>query len=339
MVDLSTSYLGFRLAHPVVPSASPLSADVDTLHALVEAGAPMVVLPSLFEEQIEHEAMAIHHSVEFGAGASPEAIGGYFPEMDEYNAGPVDYLGLVQAAKRELGVPVVASLNGSSGGGWTLYSKILEDAGVDALELNISFVPADVGTSGTQVENQYLRLAEQVRAEVSIPLAVKIGPWFSSPANIARRFDDAGVNALVLFNRFYQPDIDLDRLALDHRLVLSNREEVRLVLRWIGILYGQVGCDMAATSGVHDWSDVVKLVLVGANITMVTSALLRGGPSQLTRMVEGLDRWLDDRDYLSVDQARGSLSRRAVPDPGAFERDNYMKALVSFSSDWAAGQP
>jgi dihydroorotate dehydrogenase (fumarate) len=336
-VDLSTTYLGFRLPHPVVPSSSPLTGDLDHLHELVAAGAPAVVLPSLFEEQIEHEEMAIHHGIEFGAEHYAEAAGGYFPEMDEYNAGPVDYLSLVHAAKRELPIPVIASLNGSTKGGWTLYAKILEDAGVDALELNIYLIEADVTVSADEVERQYLELVESVRKSVAVPLAVKIGPYFSSLGHMARRLTAAGADGLVLFNRFYQPDIDLARLEVVPNLVLSTPAELRLVLRWMAILAGRVECDLAATTGLHTAEEAIKLVLAGADVTMMASALLRNGPGRLREVVDGLGTWLEEGGYRSLEQAKGSLSQVSVPDPTAFERANYMRTLVSYSSDWHAG--
>ncbi len=338
MVDLTTNYLGFELAHPVVPSASPMTGDLDRLHALVAAGAPAVVLPSLFEEQIEHEAMAVHHGFEYGSEMFAEAVSGYLPGVDDYNTGPTDYLGLVHAAKRELGIPVIASLNGTTAGGWTLYAKILEDAGVDALELNIYLIAADPAVSSSAVEARYLTLIEQLRSEVSLPLAVKVGPYFSSMAHMARRMSDAGADALVLFNRFYQPDIDLETLQVDPNLVLSTPDELRLALRWIAILRGRIACDLAATTGVHTAEEVVKLVLAGADVTMMASALLRNGPDHLRTVVQGLEAWLSDREYVSVAQARGSLSQASAPAPGAFERANYMKTLVSYSSDWNSGR-
>lgn len=338
MVDLTTKYLGLTLAHPVVPSASPLTSDLDRLHALAEAGAAAVVLPSLFEEQIEHEAMAVHHGFEFGAETFAEAISGYFPDVDDYNTGPTDYLGLVHAAKRELKIPVIASLNGTTTGGWTLYAKILEDAGVDALELNIYLIAADPGVTSSAVEARYLNLIEQVRSEVRLPLAVKVGPFFSSMAHMAKRMSEAGADALVLFNRFYQPDIDLTTLEVDPDLVLSTPAEMRLVLRWVAILRGRIECDLAATTGVHTSEEVIKLMLAGADVAMMASALLRYGPEHLKVVVAGLDSWLTERGYRSLAQARGSLSQANAPDPSAFERANYMKALVGYSSDWTAAQ-
>ncbi len=336
--DLTTTYLGLTLAHPVVPSASPATSDLDHLLALEEAGAPAVVLPSLFEEQIEHEAMAIHFGIDFGSESFPEAAGGYFPEMDDYNAGPTDYLSLTHAAKRELEIPVIASLNGTTRGGWTLYSKILEDAGVDALELNIYFVATDIDMTSEAVERQYLELVAEVRRAVGIPIAVKVGPFFSAMAHMARRLVDAGADGLVLFNRFYQPDLDLDALAVVPNLKLSTPDELRLVLRWMAILSGRIDADLAATTGIHTAEEAIKVILAGADVTMMASALLRNGPSHLGTVVEGIRSWLWANEYRSVGQARGSLSQRNVPDPGAFERANYMKSLVSYSSDWLTGQ-
>jgi dihydroorotate dehydrogenase (fumarate) len=336
--DLTTTYLGLTLAHPVVPSSSPATSDLDHLLALEEAGAPAVVLPSLFEEQIEHEAMAIHFGIDFGSESFPEAADGYFPEMDDYNAGPTDYLSLTHAAKRELEIPVIASLNGTTRGGWTLYSKILEDAGVDALELNIYFVATDIDMTAEAVERQYLELVAEVRRAVAIPIAVKVGPFFSAMGHMAKRLVDAGADGLVLFNRFYQPDLDLDALAVAPNLKLSTPDELRLVLRWMAILSGRIDADLAATTGIHTAEEAIKVILAGADVTMMASALLRSGPSHLGTVVDGLRSWLWTNEYKSVGQARGSLSQRNVPDPGAFERANYMKSLVSYSSDWLTGQ-
>jgi dihydroorotate dehydrogenase (fumarate) len=331
-VDLSTTYLGMRLAHPVVPSASPITANPDSLRRLEEAGAPAVVLPSLFEEQVEHEAMAFHLGMEFGAGSYAEAAGGYLPEMDDYNAGPDDYLGLVRFAKRELSIPVIASLNGDSPGGWTRYARILADEGIDALELNVYLIAADPDATGEEVERRYLDLVSAIKAEIDVPLAVKVGPYFSSMANMARRLVDAGADGLVLFNRFYQPDVDLDTLEVTPDLELSSPSELRLVLRWMAILHGQVDASLAATTGVHTAEEAIKLVLTGADVTMMASALLRNGPERLTVVRDGLEAWLEDNGYQGVDQAKGSLSYRHAPDPSAFERSNYVRTLVSYSS-------
>jgi dihydroorotate dehydrogenase (fumarate) len=332
--DLRTNYLGLSLAHPVVPSASPVTADMDHLLRLAEAGAAAVVLPSLFEEQVEHEAMAIYHGTEWASGTFAEAADGYFPEMNDYNTGPDSYLALVRAAKAELSIPVIASLNGSTRGGWTLYAKVLADEGIDALELNIYLVAADSTISGNEIENRYLGLVESVRRVVDVPLAVKVGPFFSSMAHMAQRLVSAGADGLVLFNRFYQPDIDLDRLEVVPNLVLSTPAELRLVLRWVAILHGRINCSLAATTGVYGPEEAAKLILAGADVVMMASALLRHGPERLRQTVNGLRAWLVEREYESLDQAKGSLSQKSVADPSRYERANYMRTLVSYAPDW-----
>lgn len=333
-VDMSTTYLGLDLPSPVMPSASPLSGDIDHILALVAAGAPVIVLPSLFEEQIEHDAMAVHFSIEMGADGFGEAPEGFFPELDDYNTGPEDYLELIRRAKAEAGVPIIASLNGVSTGGWTLYAQILADQGIDALELNMYRLPADFSQTSADVEQSYVDLVEQVKGSVDLPLAVKIGPYFSSIPDMARRLHEAGADALVMFNRFYQPDIDLTTLGVVPNLVLSDPVELRLVLRWMAILFGRVDCDMAATSGIHTSEDAVKAVLTGANVTMMASALLRHGPSRLTTVRDGLETWLEENGYDSVAQARGSLSYQSVADPEVFERTGYMQTLTSYVPSW-----
>ncbi len=332
--DLSTTYLGFELPHPVVPSSSPLTGNLDTLAELVEAGAPAVVLPSLFEEQIELQTLSFHFGLEFGSGANPEAAAGYLPELGDYNTGPHEYLKLVRDAVTSLRVPVIASLNGATAGGWTRYAQMLEDAGASAIELNLYFMAADAEESSAEVEARCLTLVEAVKWVVGIPVAVKISPYFSSMSSMADRFASAGADALVLFNRFYQPDIDLETMQVSPRLVLSSPEESRLALRWIAILAGRVELDLAATTGIHDWSDVTKMVLAGADVTMMASALLKRGPIALTEAVEGLRVWLDANEYESVSQAKASMSRLSAPDPDQYERANYMTTLVSYSSDW-----
>ncbi|MBT8216548.1 MAG: dihydroorotate dehydrogenase-like protein [Acidimicrobiia bacterium] len=331
-MNLTTTYLGLDLANPIVASSSPLTREVESLERLQEAGAAAVVLPSLFEEQIEHEAMAVHEALDFGSEISPESVGGYFPEMDDYNTGAGDYLDRLRLAKETLTIPVIASLNGDSAGGWTLYARIIEDAGADALELNIYLIAADMERTGVEVEDDYLRLVGKVREAVSIPLAVKVGPYFSSTANMARRLVDAGADGLVLFNRFYQPDIDLDTLTVGPNLVLSSSAELRLVLRWMAILHGRIDGSLGATTGVHTAEDVVKLILSGADVAMMASALLQNGPGHIRTVLGGVEKWFADRDYQSIAQAKGSLSQRSSPDPSAFERSNYMHALIEYSS-------
>lgn len=330
IVDLATTYLGLHLANPVVASAGPLTGELDSLVALEEAGVAAVVLPSLFEEQVEHETMALGSDLVRHADFNPEAFDGYFPALDDYHTGVDEYLDLLGRAKDELGVPVIASLNGNTPGGWTHYAATLADEGADAIELNVYHIAADPLASSVEVEDRYLSLVEAVAGVVEVPLAVKVGPYFSSPANMARRLAEAGADALVLFNRFYQPDIDLETLSVVPNLVLSNPAEMRLVLRWMAILRGRVDAQLAATTGVHDAEAVVKLILAGADVAMMTSALLTHGPAHVTTVVDGVRRWFSEHDYVSVDQARGSVSQQAVADPDTFERANYMKALVSY---------
>lgn len=329
--DMFTEYLGLRLSNPIVASASPLTGDLETLHEIVDAGAGAVVLPSLFEEQIDLEAMAVHEGLEYGAGMQAEAAAGYFPDLDDYNTGPSEYLELIRVAASELDVPVIASLNGVTTGGWTSYANAIEQAGADALELNIYLIAADTKMAGGDVEQRYLSLVEQVRSTVDIPLAVKIGPYFSSPGHMAHRLVDVGADGLVLFNRFYQTDIDLDDLRVLPNLELSRSYESRLALRWIAILRDELDASLAATTGVHEVADVIKLILAGADVTMMTSALLINGPGHITGVLAGVASWFTERGFASVVQARGSMSLHAAPDPSAFERANYMKTLTSFS--------
>lgn len=330
MTDLTTEYLGLTLPHPIMASASPLTGSIDSLLELESAGAAAVVLPSLFEEQVEHDSLAIDHTLDFGSAASPEALGGFFPELDEYNTGADEYLELLAQAKRELSIPVIASLNGISDGGWVDYARALQGEGADAIELNIYLIAADPDATAADVEDRYLQLVSHVRSSIDIPLSVKIGPAFSSPANMARRLADAGADAIVLFNRFYQPDMDLETLDVRPDIELSTPAEMRLVLRWVAIMAGRVGAQLAATTGVHDAEGVVKLVLAGADVTMMTSALLQRGASYLAIVVAETQRWFDEHGYQSVTQARGSVSQLSVPDPVAFERANYMKTLISY---------
>lgn len=333
-VDMTTTYLGLDLPSPVMPSASPLTATIDHILALVEAGAPAIVLPSLFEEQIEHDAMAVHFGMELGADGFGEAPSGYLPRLNSYNTGPEEYLELMRRARAEAGVPVIASLNGVSSGGWTLYARVLEDHGVDALELNIYRIAAEVDLTSADVEYSYLHLVETVRSAVDVPLAVKVGPYFTAMASMARRLGEAGADGLVLFNRFYQPDIDLTTLGVAPNLTLSSSDELRLVLRWMAILHGRIGPDLAASTGVHGGDDAAKAILAGATVVMMASGLLRHGPHRLTEVQRGLETWLEDNEYESVAQARGSLSQLSVPDPSAFERANYMKTLTSYVPSW-----
>jgi dihydroorotate dehydrogenase (fumarate) len=331
MIDLSTGYLGMTLRSPLVASAGPLTEDFGTLLRLRDAGAGAVVLPSLFEEQITHQGLDLQAMLEGWADISPEAQG-FGPEMHDYNMGPAAYLEYLEAAAGALEIPVIASLNGSSGGGWVRYARRMEEAGADAIELNVYHVAADADVSSAEVERRYLDLVAEVRRAVTIPVAVKVGPYFSSMAWMARRLVEAGADGLVVFNRFLQPDIDLETLTVVPTLHLSSSEELRLPLRWIAILRDQIGASLAATTGVHTPEDALKMILAGADAVMMTSALLKRGPEHLGHVLAGVASWLEERGYESVEQAKGSLSRKASPDPGAFERANYMRALVSYSS-------
>ncbi len=329
-VDLSTSYLGLSLRGPIVASASPLTGDLDSLRALEGAGVAAVVLPSLFEEQIEHEQIDLHELLEHQTHSFGEALT-WFPELEEYNTGPNRYLEHLARAKAALEVPVIASLNGVSAGGWVRYARLCEEAGADALELNVYAVETDPEHSAADVEERTLALVAQVREAVSIPLAVKVGPFYSAFAHMARRLSEAGADGLVLFNRFLQPDIDLETLEVAPWLPLSSPVELRLPLRWIAILRGRVDVDLAATTGVHDWQGALKLLLAGADAVLLASALLRRGTVVVPELLDGIEAWMVEREYESLRQLQGSLSQASCPDPAAFERGNYMRALTSYA--------
>jgi dihydroorotate dehydrogenase (fumarate) len=333
-VDLRTRYLGFELQHPIVASASPMTGSIDSLKRLQAAGVAAVVLPSLFEEQIEHDEMATHRLMLAGTELSPEAHG-FFPEMRSYSTGPDKYLELISDAKKALSVPVIPSLNGHTPGGWTQIAKQFEEAGADAIELNIYFLAAEVTDTSAEVEKRYLELVESVVHQVSVPVAVKVSPYFSAMANMALRLSQAGASGLVLFNRFVQPDILLDELQVAPHLVLSTSDELRLALRWIAILRGRVKANLAATGGAHTPEDVLKLLLAGADCVMIASSLLTRGPDHVGTLVRGVEAWMSEREYVSVTQMKGSLSQQSCPDPDAFERANYMKALKSYTSEFA----
>ena len=328
--DLSTTYLGLQLSSPLVAAASPLTGKLEMLRRLEEAGAAAVVLPSLFEEQIEHEETDLHALLEYGTDSFGEALT-YFPALQGLVTIPEAYLRHLEAAKELLSIPVIASLNGVSSGGWTRYAQLCEEAGADALELNVYAVETDLDASAASVEERTLQLVRRVREAVSIPLAVKVGPYYSAFGNMARHLAEAGADGLVLFNRFLQPDIDLETMTVDPHIVLSTSAELRLRLRWIAILRGRVPISLAATGGVHTARDVAKLLLAGADVTMLASALLRFGPERLTAVKDDLVEWLTEREYESVEQLKGSMSQASSPDPAAFERGNYMRALVSYA--------
>ena len=330
MTDLETTYLGLRLRSPLVASASPLTGRLDSLSLLERAGAAAVVLPSLFEEEIEDESMRLHERLEAGANSFPEASD-FFPAMEYDGVGPHKHVKLVGAAKDLLSIPVIASINGITPGGWVQYAQLMVAAGADAIELNLYSVAANPWRSGASVEEGYLEVVRLVRGAIDVPLAVKLSPFLSATAHFARRVVEAGADGLVLFNRFYQPDLDLDTLDVLPKVELSDSRELRLPLRWLGILRPQLPTtSLAATTGIHTGYDAAKALLVGADVAMMTSALLRHGPDHLTRVESELVAWLSERDYESVQQMRGSVNRHAATDPTGFERANYLRTLASY---------
>lgn len=328
-LDLTTSYLGLHLKNPLVASASPLSKKIDNLRRLEDAGAAAVVMYSLFEEQLTHESQELHHYLERGTNSFAESLD-YFPELDTYNMGPELYLEHLHNVKQVLDIPVIGSLNGISPGGWVDYAHRIEQAGADALELNIYYLSTDPNVSSVELEDSYVQLVRDVRATIKLPIALKLSPFFTSLPHVAKRFVEAGANGLVLFNRFYQPDFDLEELEVIPNLELSTSHELRLPLRWIAILYGRTNADFALTSGVHTAQDVLKAMMAGANVAMMTSTLLSNGIGRLMHILNDLQEWMEEHEYTSIRQMRGSMSQQAVGDPAAFERANYMKALSSF---------
>jgi dihydroorotate dehydrogenase (fumarate) len=331
MTDLTAQYLGLKMNSPLIASASPLTGDLEILRQLDAAGVGAAVLPSLFEEQVSSDLYDLRKLVADAAEGNPEPLEDLMA-LDEYNAGPPTYLEFLEAAKDALDMPIIASLNGTSTGGWVRYARALEDAGADALELNVYYMAADPTVTGADVERRYLELVGAVRAAIRIPLAVKIGPYFSSMANMAVQLVEAGADGLVLFNRFLMPDIDLETLEVTPTLRLSTPEEVRLPLRWIAILRDHVEASLAATGGAHSAADVVKLILAGADAVMMAAALIRHGPDHVSTVLDGLDVWLEANEFNSVAEARGTLSQDSVPDPAAFERSNYMQAMTRFAN-------
>ncbi len=328
MPDLTTRYLGLTLRNPLVVSASPLSRKVEMAQRLQDAGAAAVVMYSLYEEEINHERHELDYFLGRGAHSHPEATG-YLPPVAFDGYGPSRYLKHLQRLKAALHIPVIASLNGVSAGGWVEYARRIEEAGADALELNIYYVPVDTDLPGIELEQAQVHLVREVREQVSIPLAVKLSPFFSSIPNMAQRFADAGANGLVLFNRFYQPDLDLERLEVVPKVTFSTSHDLLLPLRWIAILCRRVDADFALTGGVHTTEDVLKGLMAGASVTMLASELLTHGPARIAQTLLELDSWLEEREYHSVQQMMGSMSQRAVDEPAAFERANYIRALGS----------
>ena len=332
-MDLTTKYLGLTLKNPLVPSSSPLTRELGKLRQMEDAGASAVVLYSLFEEQINQESQVLDHYLTQGTESFAEALS-YFPEAPEYQTGPDEYLEHLWRAKKALDIPVIASLNGVSTGGWVRYARDMEQAGASALELNVYYLPADPYLSSEEVEQIYLDILRDVKAVVSIPVAMKLSPYFSNIAFMARRLAEAGADGLVLFNRFYQPDIDLENLAVVPNLKLSHSAELRLPLRWIAILYGRIEADLALTTGVHTPMDVLKGVAAGAAVTMMASELLQHGIDRIAALLEGTEAWLVEHEYESLAQLHGSMSQMNCAEPAAFERANYMRVLSSYGDDY-----
>jgi dihydroorotate dehydrogenase (fumarate) len=336
-MDLRTTYLGLSLKNPLVVSASqPLSDEIGKIRKMEDAGASAVVLYSLFEEQLRMETYELDHHLTAGTDSFPEALT-YFPEPAQFQLGPEEYLDHIRQAKEAVDIPVIASLNGSTLGGWTDFAKKIEQAGADAMELNIYYIPSDINLSGAAVEQTYIDIVKAVKSAVKIPVAVKLSAFFSNLANMAKRLDEAGANGLVLFNRFYQPDLNLDDLEVQPSVLLSTPQALRLPLRWIAILYGRIRADLAATSGVHSASDVLKMLMVGANATEMCSVLLAKGIDHLRVVEQGMREWMEEHWYDSVEQLQGSMSQMKCPDPSAFERAQYMRALTNYKPTGAPG--
>jgi dihydroorotate dehydrogenase (fumarate) len=328
-MDLTTTYMGMTLKNPIVPSASPLSENLENIRRMEDAGAAAVVMYSLFEEQITLESQQLDHYLSYGVESFAEALS-YFPDMETYKVGPDDYLNRVRRAKQAVDIPIIGSLNGVSTGGWIEYARQIEEAGADGLELNVYYIPTDLGMTSTEVEQLYLDILRDVKKTISIPVAMKLSPYFSATANMARRLAEAGADALVLFNRFYQPDFDLENLEVVPRVVLSNAHELLLPMRWVAILYGRVPVDLAITSGVHTLEEVLKGVMAGAKVTMMASELLQNGIQRISQILEGMVQWMEEYEYESVTQMQGSMSQQNVAEEAAFERANYMKVLGSW---------
>lgn len=334
-MDLRTKYMGLELKNPIVPSASPLSQSVDSIKRLADAGASAVVMFSLFEEQLRMEEALESSLLAAGTESFGEALS-YFPKTDDYHVGPEQYLDLINKASQAVSIPIIASLNGVSPEGWVDYARKMQDAGAKALELNIYHLAADPKISGSKVEKMYIDVVKAVKGAVTVPLAVKLSPFFSSISNMARKLKRAGADALVLFNRFYQPDFDLNEMTVASTLHLSTSEDIRLPLRWIAMLHGRVKVSLAATSGAHTVEDVVKFVLAGADVVQTASALLKHGPGHITTLVDGLTQWMETHEYKSLRQMKGSMSQKSVENPTAFERANYIKIIEKYKGEYQA---
>ena len=331
MLDLKTSYLGLELKNPLLASASPLSKKLDGIRAMEDAGLSGVVLYSLFEEQIIQDSLELDHFLMRGSYSSPEAVS-YFPDLENYNIGPEKYLELIQQAKKAVNIPIIASLNGVSAGGWVKYAQLMEAAGADALELNIYYLPTDKNLTATRIEDAYIELVKSVISQVKIPLAVKLSPSFTSLPSFVQKLADINVKGAVLFNRFYQPDLDIENLTVTPTLNLSTSADLLLPLRWIAILYGRVGIDFALTSGVHSGEDALKAMMAGARAAMLASELISRGIPRAKEILEEMQVWMEKHEYESIHQLQGSLSQQKVEEPAAFERANYMKAWNMFDN-------
>ena len=330
-MDLSTTYLGMNLRTPLVPSASPLSEDIDNIKHMEDWGASAVVLYSLFEEQLILERFELHHHLTHHTDSFAEALS-FFPEPTEFHVGPEGYLEHIRKAKEAVNIPIIASLNGHTIGGWIEYAQMIEQAGADALELNIYHIPTDVDQSSDQVEQIYIDILKSVRSEIKIPIALKLNPFFGNLAYAGKRFVESGADALVLFNRFYQPDIDLETLEVKPNIILSTPQALRLPLRWIAILYGRINADLAATSGIHTAEDVLKMLMVGANVTMLCSVLLKNGIRHIRAIENEMSEWMEEHEYESVKLMQGSMSQIKCEDPSEFERSQYMRGLIKYVS-------
>jgi dihydroorotate dehydrogenase (fumarate) len=328
-MDLTTRYLGMNLRTPLVPSASPLSDELENIKRMEDAGASAIVLHSLFEEQVKSEQEAIQSHLMYGTDSFPESLT-FFPKQSEFITGPEEYLGVIRNSKEAVRIPIIASLNGAAIGGWIDYARQIQQAGADALELNIYSIPTEMDRTSAEIEQNYIDILKAVKSVISIPVAIKLSPFFSNMANMAKRLDQAGANGLVLFNRFYQPDVNLTQLEVQANINLSTPHDMRLPLRWLAILYGRLKADLAATSGIHTAQDVLKMLMVGADVTMLCSVLLNKGLKVIREIETEMCDWLSEHDYQSVRQLQGSMSQKNCADPAAFERAQYMRAIMSY---------
>ena len=327
-MDLTTTYMGLKLANPLVPSASPLSEEIDNIRRMEDAGAAAVVLYSLFEEQLSRDRLELFDSLMQGSESYAESLT-YFPEPPEFHLGPEGYLDHIRKAKEAVHIPVIASLNGCTTGGWTDFARRMQEAGADAIELNVYHLPTDLETPGQVVEQTCVDILKSVKSSVTIPVAIKLSAFYSSMANMAYQLDRAGADGLVLFNRFYQPDIDLEQLEVVPNVLLSRQQALRLPMRWVAILHGRIRASLAATSGIHEAPDVIKMLMAGANVTMLCATLLRNGIDHVRTILADMRTWMEEHEYESVRQMQGSMSHTHVENPAAFERVQYMKALQS----------